>query len=299
MNYLSLLLPDFILIACGFLLCRLTPLKRQIWDPVETLVYYFLFPVLLFHSVTRAQLDLGTAASLIGTGMLSACGAIALSYGVARLPGVDGRTQAAAAQVAFRFNSFIALAVATRLGPEHLLLTAVLIGFCVPLCNVAAVWPMARHAQVHVGRELMRNPLIIATGSGLLFNLLGLSLPQWTDVPLTRIGQAALVMGLMSAGAGMKLGELRAAKQVAVAMLLIRHLLAPLIALALILVFRLDPTQAMVLMMFSALPTASSCHVLAGRMGYNGSYVAALVTLSTLLGTLSLPLAMALLAWTH
>ena len=47
--------------------------------------------------------------------------------------------------------------------------------------------------------------------------------------------------------------------------------------------------QALVLLIFSALPTASSCFVLASRMGYNGPYVAGLVTLSTVLGMASLP----------
>ena len=49
------------------------------------------------------------------------------------------------------------------------------------------------------------------------------------------------------------------------------------------------------LVAFAALPTASSCYVLASRMGYNGGYVAGLVTLSTLLGMASLPLALAVL----
>jgi len=47
------------------------------------------------------------------------------------------------------------------------------------------------------------------------------------------------------------------------------------------------------LLVFSAIPTASSCYVLAARMGYDGPYVAGLVTLSTLLGMLSLPLTLA------
>jgi predicted permease len=48
-------------------------------------------------------------------------------------------------------------------------------------------------------------------------------------------------------------------------------------------------------MAFSALPTASSAYVLSARMGYNGAYVAGLVTLSTLLGMVSLPFALSLL----
>ena len=59
--------------------------------------------------------------------------------------------------------------------------------------------------------------------------------------------------------------------------------------------FGLDAVQTTVLLAFSALPTASTCYVLAARMGYNGSYVAGLVTLSTLLGLVSLPLALGLL----
>ena len=50
------------------------------------------------------------------------------------------------------------------------------------------------------------------------------------------------------------------------------------------------------LLAFSALPTASSCYVLAARMGYDGAFVAGLVTLSTVLGVASLWLALGLLA---
>ena len=84
--------------------------------------------------------------------------------------------------MAFRFNSFVGLALAERLaGAQGLLLIAVLIGVCVPLLNVAAVWPMARHARTGFLRELVRNPLIIATVSGLVANVLGFTVPGWLD----------------------------------------------------------------------------------------------------------------------
>ena len=58
---------------------------------------------------------------------------------------------------------------------------------------------------------------------------------------------------------------------------------------------RLDAAQTSVLLAFSALPTASSCYVLAARMGYDGALVAGLVTLSTMLGMASLPFALGVL----
>lgn len=299
-NYAQLLFPDFSLILCGYLVCRYTALNRTVWEQVESLVYFFLFPVLLFHSIARTPLDLQAASHLIMAGLLLGIGSIAMSYVLPKLPFVrqhiDTRLHAASAQVAFRFNSFIALALAERIaGPQALLLIAVLIGVCVPLFNVAAVWPMARHAQRSFGRELARNPLILATASGLLANIVGLHIPSWTEPTLQRIGAASLALGLMAAGAGMQFGHLMAAKTLAVALLVIRHLLTPLLAYGLALGFALDSTQTSVLLAFSALPTASSCYVLAARMGYNGAFVAGLVTLSTLLGMLSLPFALGVL----
>jgi hypothetical protein len=44
-------------------------------------------------------------------------------------------------------------------GPEGLLHMAVIIGVCVPLFNVAAVWPMARHGQQGLA-QLIPNQLI-------------------------------------------------------------------------------------------------------------------------------------------
>jgi predicted permease len=298
-NYAQLLFPDFSLIAIGWLLCRYTALDRRVWDQVESLVYYFLFPVLLFHSIVRSPLDFGATSSLLTAGVgVGACG-IAMAYALPFVPGlrthIDRRDHAASAQVAFRFNSFICLALAERLaGAEGLLLIAVLIGVCVPIFNIAAVWPMTRHAQTGFMRQLVRNPLIVATVAGLLANVLGLTVPGWATPTLTRIGAASLALGLLAAGAGMKFSTLGAGKVLAVSVLAIRHLFLPLVAWGLAIWLRLDATHAAVLMAFSAVPTASSAYVLAARMGYNGPYVAGLVTLSTLLGVVSLPFALAL-----
>ena len=300
MNYAQLLLPDFSLILCGYLICRYTALNRSVWQPVESLVYYLLFPVLLFQSIVKSPVDISAASGLIGAGMLSGVIGIALAYSLPHWPWlgkrIDARDHAASAQVAFRFNSFIGLAIAERLaGTQGLLMIAVLIGVCVPLFNVAAVWPMARQGQHSFARELVRNPLIIATGSGLAANLLGFQIPEWAVPTVSRISAASLALGLMAAGAGLQFGLLTRGKALSVTVLSIRHLVQPLLAFALARLFGLDPVQTTVLLAFSALPTASTCYVLAARMGYNGPYVAGLVTLSTLLGVVSLPFALGFL----
>jgi malonate transporter and related proteins len=298
--YAQLLIPDFALILFGYLLCRFTAIDRSVWAPVEKLVFYVLFPVLLFSSIVKSPIHLGEVSNFVFAGVLTGVCTVALAYSLPFLPGIKNhfatRDHAASAQIAFRFNSYIGLALAERLaGPPGLLLISILIGICVPMFNMAAIWPMARHSQMGVLGEIARNPFVIATLSGLAANLLGFRFPDWLAPTVNRIGGASIPLGLMAAGAGMQFATLARAKTLAVSVLAIRHAIAPVIALGLSLLFRLSPVQATVLMMFSALPTAPTAYVLAARMGFDGGYVAGLVTLSTLLGVLSLPFALSLI----
>jgi malonate transporter and related proteins len=297
MSHALLLLPDFLLIIVGFVLCRHTKLDRPVWDAAERLVYYLLFPVLLFNSILRAPLPAGSMLNLAGCGLAIVLIGIALAYALGRVPGVDARAHASGAQVAFRFNSYVALALAERMGgAAGIAAIALLVAIAVPICNVAAVFPLARHGGHGYLRELARNPLILSTVAGLAGNLIGLRFPDAVTTTLQRIGLAALPLGLMTVGASLRFGALRDAPRLAAALLSIRHLLLPIAGLALVWLVPLTPVQRIVVVAFAAMPTASSCYVLAARLGGHASFVSGLVTVSTLLGMISIPLALAALA---
>ncbi|MEY2994124.1 MAG: hypothetical protein RL357_1059 [Pseudomonadota bacterium] len=300
MNFVELLLPNFALIAVGFFISRFTKLKRDVWNQIDAVVYYFLFPTLLFLSITKTRIDVGATSMFILAGLLLAAITVSITYSLPYWPGLgrhlDRRDHAANAQIGFRFNSFIAIGVvSSAMGDPGMLLLGVLIGVCVPIFNMAAVYPMARHGDLHLLTQLRRNPLVWATTSGLAFNLMGFEIPQWLMPTLGRIGQAGLVLGLMAAGAGMKLMDLRHSKALAISVLSMRHVIAPLVATGLAWLLGLPKLEASVLITFAAVPTASSCYVLAASMGYNGGLVAAMVTLSTLAAMLSLPWALGIL----
>ena len=295
---LLILLPDFALIVLGYAICRHTALDRPVWDGAERLVYYLLFPVLLFQAIVRSPIDAASLLQVGGVGLTIAGVGIGLAFALGRLPGVDPLLHASGAQTAFRFNSYVALALAERLaGAQGVAWQALLAALCVPVCNVAAVWPLARQGGQGFLGELVRNPLILSTLAGLLANLAGLQLPDLLATTLSRIGAAALPLGLMAVGAGLRFGALRQGPRLAAGLMSIRHLLLPAVAIPLVIALRLPPAQQAVLVAFSAMPTASSAYVLAARMGGNGAYVAGLVTVSTLLAMVGLPAALALLAW--
>lgn len=295
---LLLLLPDFALIALGYLICHHTTLNRPVWDGAELLVYYLLFPCLLFNAIVRNPIQPGALAQFGGTGLAIVVTGVVLAYALGRLPGVDPMLHASGAQTAFRFNSYVALALSERLaGAQGVAWQALLMALCVPVCNVAAVWPLARQGGHGYLKELLKNPLIIATVTGLAANLAGLQLPGVVDITLSRIGAAALPLGLMAVGAGLRFGALRAAPRLAGGLMAIRHAILPALAIVLVVWQDLPAGQQAVLVAFAAMPTASSAYVLAARLGGNGSYVAGLVTVSTLLAVVGLPAALALLAW--
>ena len=125
-----------------------------------------------------------------------------------------------------------------------------------------------------------------------------MQLPEAVGTTLQRIGLAALPVGLMAVGAGLRLGGLKASPALAATLLGLRHAALPLIAIGLTSpqALALPAAQRVVVVLFAALPTASSAYVLAARMGGDGSYVAGLVTVSTLLGMVSVPLWLAVLA---
>ena len=59
---------------------------------------------------------------------------------------------------------------------------------------------LARGAGRNLGRELLRNPLILATLGGLAFNFLGGDLPEPVWTVLKRLGAASLALGLITVG---------------------------------------------------------------------------------------------------
>ena len=64
-----LILPNFVLILIGLALARRFDFGRDFWDGLEKLVYYVLFPALLFRSLALAQIDFSATAMLVAAAL--------------------------------------------------------------------------------------------------------------------------------------------------------------------------------------------------------------------------------------
>lgn len=287
------LLPDFALILLGLGLRRAMHLGDHFWAGLENLVYFVLFPALLFHAIARSSLDFAAAGPLVLSGLGVMGGGMVLGL-LARVlfPALTPISFASQFQCAFRYNSYIGLAVAGKLhGVAGLATMGLLVGAMVPLANVASVWMLARHGNAGVWRELSRNPLILATLAGLAWSLLGLPYPEPARQFLGRLSEASIALGLLAVGAALKLrGALDSGGRGAAAWFLAVKLgVLPVLALGLTRWLGLAPLQAGIVLIFAALPTASSAYILTQRMGGDGARVAWLISASTFAAMATLP----------
>lgn len=294
MSVAVLLLPDFALILLGFLLMRYTDWGSAFWGGVEKLVYYYLFPALLFYSTARTKFDFASTGTMLQLAVAACLTGVALGWLARPLFRVPPMLFESGVQTAFRFNSYIGLAIASRLaGDKGTTLMALIVGFAVPICNTAAVHALA-HKSGGLARELARNPLLIATAAGMAFNFSGLALPEVVAATLSRLGNASIALGLIAVGAALRLSGLQESKGMAAWFMAVKLLALPAFGLYAGRQFGLPPPQLQVLVLFCALPTASSAYVLAARMGGNGPYVAFLISAGTVASLLTLPVWLAL-----
>ena len=289
MTTVLLLLPDFALILLGAALRRWMHLGDHFWQGVEKLVYFILFPALLINAITKTHLDLGAAVPLLATGGLAMCAGMllaALPQPFLKLPPLRF---ASLFQCGYRFNSYIALAVAGMLfGAPGIATMGLIVGAAVPFANLVSVWMLARHGEVGVCREVAKNPLIWGTATGFVLNLLGFVPPAPLQAFLGRLADASIALGLITVGAALRLDGSSGVKAFASWLVAVKLLALPLIAIGVGTLFGLSGLNFQVVVLFAALPTASSAYILAMRMGGDGRSVAWLISATTLGSMLTL-----------
>jgi malonate transporter and related proteins len=289
-----LILPNFVLILVGLALARAFDYGRDFWDGLEKLVYYVLFPALLFRSLALAKIDFAAAGALVAAACAFTIAGFALSLAARPLFGLDRQLHATGSQCGYRFNTYIGLAVAGSLfGSDGVALAALLLGVMIPLANLGAVAVLATHSERGFLSELSRHPLVLSSLAGFAWNLAGLPLPGFADQTLALLGQTALPAGLLSVGAAMRLERGQGPIGAHIWWLAVKLAILPAIAFGIARAAPFGAMESAVLVLCAGLPTATNAYILAVRMTGDGRAVATQVSVGTLLSMLTLPLWMA------
>ena len=289
--------PLFLLILLGCVLDWLRLPGGDFWPRLERLIYFLLFPAMLVSTLATADVS-QVPVTRVAVALLGAMGVFAaLLWALRGWLGMEPAAFTSAFQGALRFNTYVGVAGAAALhGAPGATVAAVAVALMVPVVNVLCVTSFIAAGTLGSGSlgkslaALGRNPLILACLVGIGLNVSGIGLPGWSAATVELLGRAALPLGLVAVGVALRPAALVRRDRGIWASHLVKLGLMPALALALALLLGLDPVSRDVVLLFAALPTATSAYILARQLGGDAEMMATLITAQTLLAMATLPL---------
>ena len=303
---IAAILPIFLLILFGQALRRLPLLPADFWPGLDLMAFYVLYPALLFVTIVRADFSALTFDVIaIALGLANIAIAIAT---LALWPALRDRLALSRAgfssvfQTAVRWNGFLAFAVAENLfPPEAAAMVALVMAIVIIPINVESVavvaWFAGKDPNIAgVLRRIAVNPLVLAAGAALVMRALPFSLPEPAMEMLDLVARAALGMGLLAIGAGLRPQDALKPNLAVLTAVALKLLLYPAIVIGLAVALGLQGEQLAYLALCASVPTAMNGYVVARQMGGDAELYAAATTVQTALSFLSIPLALAVAA---
>ena len=297
--------PNLALMGLGFFMQRKNIVDRNFVDVASKLVFNFCLPCLLFFSVVKSDVNYGDQISLLTAGAVTT---FVLFFGAeiyARAFVPEVRDKGVFVQGVFRSNmAVLSLSIVENAyGAEGTGIGAVYMGILTILYNILSVITLSRTQSeksfqkqaLAMLNSMAKNPLIIALVSAFIYKaFLGLPLPP---KPIVRTGELlasiALPLALICAGATMDIKSMLGLSGVSMKASMGRIVIAPMVAVAVGLIFALPPLQMGVLFLMVASPVAAASYVMAKAMGGNEVLAANILAFTTVFSMLGLAIGMA------
>ncbi len=169
---------------------------------------------------------------------------------------------------------------------------AVLIGVMVVVYNFLAVLVLilphgrkgsgSRTLWIGTGLKIVRNPLILASGAGILFSASGSALPVCADRTLDLVGRIAMPLALLSVGASLDFGRLRSEVGPAATVCFLKLVAYPALVYAGLYLIGIRGVELEVPVLIMAAPTAVVSYIMAQEMKGDEQLAAAIVIGTTI-----------------
>ena len=287
--------PLLVYMVVGALIRSSGIFTRENFKALNQVLFRVLIPLSLFFSIYGA--DLGKSADLklflLTEGLVLA--SLILPWFLLKKKIPDKGDRATVVQGIFRSNLVLyGGAVAASLCDENgLALIAALTALIVPTINIGGVvlFELARGGQVNaaeLAKRIITNPLVIAGILGTLFTLLGITLPQFLDVPLRNLGKTATPLGMVSLGGILSFESIRSHAGYLRLTVVMKLVVIPFIAVlaAGAMGYRGGGMAAMLAVFAS--PTAVASAPMAQAMGGNGDLAGEIVAATSVFSLLTM-----------
>jgi malate permease and related proteins len=308
MHVLNSLMPVFLIIALGKLLCRTGFFSDSFAKGLNRLTYWVALPALLLDKVTNATFNSGDVARLSLLLVLATIGSVLAAYLAGAILKLKPRTMGAFVQGAARSNNaFIGLPVIlysmSSLSPDVEALATVALAPAIVFYNVLSISVLIAHsdrsqqnkrqtARLFI-KQLATNPLLISCLIGLLLNFCGLHFPLPIQRSFAALGGASLALALLSIGTALSFKGIGSGLLHSLTAAGIKTFIQPLIGLGLALLWNIPPIERQMLLIYLACPTAVVSYVLADIFDSDKELAAHIIVVSTVLSALSLSIIVA------
>jgi predicted permease len=291
MEIINVILPVFLVIGLGYLLRASRFLNDDSNTALSRIVFYVAAPALLFHGASQTPLRQSVNLQVL---LLIAAVTFAVGFAVyIAAARTSPRRRGVFAQGSHRSNMvFVGLPIITNAyGDSVLGPAAVIIGFMVVWYNLLAVLFLTLpHQQLSARdpkawrdsvKKMFMNPLIIGCVGGIVVSAIGFSVPVTLARALDLVGRTALPLALISVGAGLEFGKLRAEMAGAALVSLIKLIVYPALVYAGLVLLHVEGADREVPVLLMASPTAVVSYIMAREMNGDERLAGAIVIGST------------------
>ncbi len=296
------ILPIFLLIVLGNLLRRLPLIDTRAWPGLEQLGFWFLYPALLFVTIINADFS----GLVLDRMLIALCAAFSLMtlLALALWPALKNTGLIAKGQFStifqstVRWNGFMAFAIAQKLfPPEGLAVVALVMAAIIIPINIASIAVLARFDTGQadwksVASKIATNPLVLASLAAIAIRLQPFGFYEPFNQTLDLVGRAALGMGLIAIGAGLRPRDLLKFQFSTWLPVFFKLILYPLVLVTISIALGISGPPLVWLSLCAAVPTAMNGYLLAKQFGGDAELYAAVTTLQTAISFFTIPIAL-------
>ncbi|TFH85920.1 AEC family transporter [Billgrantia azerbaijanica] len=285
---LEVTLPVFAMVFIGFGLKRLRWIDQAFVSTASQLVFRGTLPVLIFLSITEADLDATLNPWLLVFFALATLGSFLTAWGWAsrRVPRAE---RGVYVQGSFRGNcGIVGLALAAGMyGDAGLSTGGLLLGVVILTYNALSVVALTTYQEAHkadwrhIASHIVRNPLILAVAVAVPVAALEWRLPGWLMTSGDYFASLTLPLALICIGATLSLEAFRASGGLALSASLMKMVALPALATTAAWLAGFEGRELGVMFLFFASPTAAAAFVMVKAMGGNAALTANIIAITT------------------
>lgn len=298
-------LPIFLITLLGSIIKNKWLTSEEFWRGIEKLSYFVLFPAMLFNYVSTADLSVASIIKLVVALIMST---ILVSIGLIiyqKKYYIDKIQFTSIFQGSIRYNSYIFFGVSSPLlGPSGLSIVAVISSYMIIFTNILSVMIFAyyipnksvtntiRTSFVLMMKLIVRNPLIIASLVGFVFNYSNLELHLGLKKTLDSLSNAALAIGMLNVGAGLNFTIRRELLHNVIFTSFIKLVAFPLVSVIVLWLMSIEGIDRSVGILYSCLPCASTAYVLSRQLDGDPDSMASIITFTTFFSVVTISIIM-------